>query len=120
MTDEVFVARLGKLYHEILKLRKDSNYTLNQPQMEKLVKVLDFFMKAAGELDGVVDKVDLIPREEHGGVTATFVVFDIYGEKVKEFCEAMIGCSAITIDATESGEVCISCTVPEVFVPLKK
>lgn len=116
MTNEEYVRRLGILYNKVLSLRKDSDYIINQPQMEKLVALIEFFMDMANELEGKVEPVQLQPKEEHGGVTATFLVFDLYGEKVLRFCNVMKECSAITIDTTIQGEVCISCTIPDVFV----
>lgn len=116
MTDEQYVQRLGFIYNKVLSLRKDEDYIVNQPQMDKLVAVLDFFLDTAKKLDGKVESVDLTPREEHGGVTATFLVFDLYGEAIPRFCDVMRGCSAIGIDTTIKGEVCIACTIPNVFV----
>ncbi len=116
MSNEEYVKRLGILYDKVLSLRKDEDYVVNQPQMDKLVEVLDFFLDAAERLDGSVEPVALQPREEHGGVTATFLVFDLAGEQVTRFCDVMRNCSAIGIDTTVNGEVCISCTVPQVFV----
>lgn len=118
MTNEEYVKRLGILYNKVLSLRKDTDYIINQPQMEKLIAVLEFFLDTAKELDGTVEPVKLKPKKEHGGVTATFLVFDLYDQKVLRFCEVMKACSAITIDTTSNGEVCISCTIPEVFIPV--
>ena len=56
--------------------------------MDKLIEVLDFFLNAARKSNGKVEPVSLKPKEEHGGVTATFIVFDIYGnEDIKRFSE---------------------------------
>lgn len=116
MTDEEYVARMTQLYGMVLKLRKDDSYAVNQPQMDKLVKVLNFFLDAARKNHGRVEPVKLTPKEEHGGVTATFIVFDIYGDDIGRFSEIVSYLSALTIDGTEDG-ICISVTVPEVFVP---
>ena len=118
MTDEEYVRRFGILYEQIMNFRKNEDYVVNQPQMDKLVEVLEFFIDSAKELGGKVEPVRLVPKEEHGGVTATFLVFDIYGEKVQRFCKVMSYCFGITIDSTFDG-VCISCTIPEVFVPIR-
>lgn len=115
MTNEEYVARLGILYNKIMSLRKDSDYVVNQSQMDKLVQVLEFFIDEAKKQDGTIEPIRLVPREEHGGVTATFLVFDIYGDTVQRFCDVMRHTSAITIDSCTDG-ICISCTVPEVFV----
>ena len=117
MTDEEYVRRLGMMYDKILSLRKDSDYVVNQPQMDKLVELLDYFLTKSKALDGEVQKVNLKPAEIHGGVTAHFLVFDTHGEDVQKFCKVLSYCSAIGIDALESGDVCIDCTIPNVFVP---
>lgn len=117
LTDEEYVRRLGMMYDKILSLRKDSDYVVNQPQMDKLVELLDYFLTKAKALDGEVQKVNLKPAEIHGGVTAHFLVFDTHGEDVQKFCKVLSYCSAIGIDALESGDVCIDCTIPDVFIP---
>ena len=119
LTNEEYVKRLGQLYEKVLSLRDDDNYVINQPQMDKLVEVLNFFLDAAQKCNGKVEPVKLTPRAEHGGVTATFLVFDIYGEDIQKYCKVMSYTSAITIDAAEDG-ICMSVTVPEVFVPIEK
>lgn len=118
MTNEEYVKRLGMLYNEVMSFRKDENYIINQPQMDKLVEVLEFFIDTAAKLDGRVEPVKLVPKEEHSGVTATFIVFDVIGEAVQRFCDVMRYCSAISIDGTEDG-ICISCTIPNVFKPIE-
>jgi len=119
LTNEEYVKRLGQLYEKVLSLREDDNYVINQPQMDKLVEVLNFFLDTAKKCNGKVEPVKLMPKAEHGGVTATFVVFDIYGDDIQKYCDVMRHTSAITIDGTEDG-ICISVTVPEVFVSIKK
>lgn len=119
LTNEEYVKRLGQLYEKVLSLRDDDNYVINQPQMDKLIEVLNFFLDAAQKCNGKVEPVKLTPRAEHGGVTATFLVFDIYGEDIQKYCKVMSYTSAITIDAAEDG-ICMSVTVPEVFVPIEK
>ena len=119
MTDEEYIRRIGQLYNHILSLRKDADYVVNQPQMDKLVELLDYFIAKANALDGEVQKVNLKPAEIHGGVTAHFLVFDTHGDDVQKFCKVLSYCSAIGIDALESGDVCIDCTIPNVFIPKK-
>lgn len=116
LTNEEYVRRLGVLYNKILSLRKDDDYVVNQEQMDKLVEVLDFFIKASKKSNGKVEYTKLTPREQHGGVTATFIVFDVYGDDVQEFSKVIGYTSAVSIDATTDGEVCISVTIPNVFV----
>lgn len=115
MTDEEYVKRIGQLYSAVMNLRNDDDYVVNQPQMDKFVEVLEFFMDVAQKNNGRVEPVDLTPKEEHGGLTATFRIFDIYGDEIQKFCRAMSHTSAIGIDELEDG-FCISVTIPNVFV----
>lgn len=115
MSDAEIVARLSALYKIVMSFRKDDDYEVNQDQMDKLCRLYRFFLDAAGSLDGEAELTKLVPHEEHGGVTATFLVFDVAGDRVKEFCEVISGCSAFGIEATDDGRVAIDCTVPYVF-----
>lgn len=113
MSDNQYLKDFGKLYEQVIALRDDDDFLINEPQMKKFYEVCEFFNKAAGE----VEPIELVPREEHGGVTATFVVFDMYGKILEEFKKVVQHLSAMTIDAVNDGKVCISVTVPRVFVP---
>lgn len=116
MNNEEYVRRLGQLYNEVMSLRKDEDYVVNQAQMEKFIDVLDFFRDmVSDDSDGEITDIDLAPKEENGGITATFIVFDVYGENVKRYCDVMRHCSAIGIEARLNDKICISVTVPEVF-----
>lgn len=117
LDNESYVKRLGEIYHKVMDLRTDDNYVVNQPQMEKLTDVLNFFLDMSNKCNGEVEPVALIPKEEHGGVTAKFVVFDIFGDDIQRFCEVIKHTSALTIDSELDNKICISVTVPEVFVP---
>lgn len=116
LSNEEYVRRLAIMYNEVMKLRKDEDYVVNQPQMDKLIKLLEFFLDSAKESEGKVEPVTLRPSEQRGDVTAEFLVFYIYGDKVKKFCNVLSACSAVSIDAKTTGEICISCTIPDVFV----
>ena len=65
LTNEEYVKRLGQLYEKVLSLRDDDNYVINQPQMDKLIEVLNFFLDAAQKCNGKVEPVKLTPRAEH-------------------------------------------------------
>lgn len=116
MTDEEFVRQIGRLHNLILSIRKDENYEINQSQMDKLVNLYKFFVSAQFGPEDNVRIENLVPAEEHGGVIATFLVFNVCGEdRIKEFCDALSGCSAFGIDSLEDGTISIECTVPYVF-----
>ena len=120
MTDEQFVKNLGKLYNIVLSLRKDDDYEINQEQMDKLCALYRFFLDSADKLDGEAELCKLVPKEEHGGVTAKFLVFDVWGENVQRFASVISPCSAIGVEALADGRVSIDCTIPNVFVKKSK
>ena len=115
MTNEEYVRRIDIMYEKILELRKSGDYIVNQPQMDKIVDIYKLFLEIADDGPDEVEPFLMDPKEEHGGVTAHFVVFDVYGDMVKRFTDALSVCSAIGIDVA-NGKVCISCTVPNCFV----
>ena len=119
MKDEEYIRQFAELYYSMVDQRRDSDYVINYVQMDKLMGIVDFFAKMTEQGNGEIEPVLLRPREEHGGVTATFRIFDIYGEQVKEFCDVLQHVSAFAIDATKHG-VCLSVTVPDVFVPAEE
>ena len=115
MNNEEYARRLGIMYQKLLDLRSEDDYIVNQPQLEKLMKIVEFFLEQPEHLGGSIESIDMNPKEEHGGVTATFLIFTMRGESVKKFCEVIQHASAVSIDGSEDG-ICISCTVPNVFV----
>ena len=113
-----FVGRFGKLYEQVMALRKNEDYVVNPIQMDRFLDLVQFFIRKSEDAsESSVNPRGFAPKECHGGVTATFIVFDLGGsEEVQEFCKVLKHCSAVSIDAVDDYKVCISCTVPNVFV----
>ena len=116
MTNEQYAKRLSQLYDKVLKLRSDKDYIVNQAQMDKFVELVEFFSDETKYGGGKIDDIDITPKEEHGGLTASFIVFDVFGDRIQDMCKVLAYTSAISIDATKDCRVCISMTVPNVFV----
>ena len=117
LEDQKYVGEFGKLYNQIMALRSDKDYVPNPPQMDKFLDLVQFFLNKKRESsEATVDPNGFSPRECHGGVTATFIVFDVSGDEVKEFSKVLKNCTAVSIDAVGDSMVEISCTVPNVFV----
>lgn len=114
MTDFEFARLFTERYNKMLTELDDADYELNLEQFEKLDRIIKLFSNLVSDSSGKIDSIDMIPRMEHGGVTATITLVYVKGEEVKEFCSALSEASAITMDATDDG-VCISVTVPHVF-----
>ena len=106
-------------YHKEMEDFDPDEYQINPQQLQKLVDLIDFFKKAAKDLGGKIESIDIDPAAPPNGITANFVVFDLFGEDVQRFCEVIRHCSAISMDVTINDEVSISCTVPNVFMPIE-
>lgn len=115
MDDNWFIRKFGQVYESVMKLRKNEDYVVNAVQMDRFLDLVQFFIRKSEEYGDKVEIEKAEPKQEFGGVTATFVVFGVRGDEVREFCKVLKYCSAISIDAVEDG-VAISCTVPDVFV----
>ena len=117
MDDAWFIKKFGQIYEQVMALRSNNDYVVNPGQMDKFLDLVSFFIRKADAYDEDFVEVEKTePKQEFGGVTATFVVFDLNGEEdVQDFCKVLKCCSAVGIDSTSDGMVCISCTVPNVF-----
>lgn len=118
MSEEKFAKKLSAIYKAILAERKDSEYVVNQPQMEKFIKLVEFFFELSEEMGGDEPKVSVVPRQTYGDVTTKFVVVAVSGKDCQRLAEVISYCSAFGIDPVDDGEILVSCTVPEVFVPV--
>ena len=113
-----FIYRLGQLYQQMLSRRRNEDYRINPVQMDRFLELLRFFRrKADPEFDLGIEPFHLEAKEECGGFSANFCVFDLCGNEVREFARLISCCSAVSIDARTDSQVCISLTVPDLFVP---
>lgn len=120
MNNIKYVKTLSEMYKTALSLKENDDYVINQSQMDKLIETIDFFSNIAKKCDGEMKPVNLIPKEECGGVEFESIVFDIIGEEIEALCKILSYSSAFGIDSTVDGRVCLSVTIPKVFVPIEK
>lgn len=118
MSNEQFVKEFGEQYLALLEKAENMHYKVNEVQFKKLVNLCEFFKNYIEENGGEAEPIDLNPAEIHSGLTVKFVVFDISGNEIQEFCEVVKNTTALSLDTTADGEVCISMTVPDVFVKI--
>lgn len=111
--------QLGIEYLKLLEESKDKHYEINEVQYKKLERVILYFKKYIKENGGSADPIDLTPNIGGNGLTCYFTLFDICGDEVQEFCDVIKGVSAFSLDATNDGQVCISVTVPNIFISKK-
>ena len=116
ISDLEFAKRLIEAQKQAMDGMTPDDFDVDPVQMQKLNNLVEFFRKAAKDLDGKIVSVDLNPLNPPNGVTTRFIVFDLFGEDIQRFCDVVGNCSAISIDVTDSDEIEISCTIPNVFV----
>ena len=116
ISDHEFAKRLVDAFDKEMEGVTSDDFAIDTTQMKKLNDLIEFFKKAAKDLGGKIDSISLDPSNPPNGVTASFVVFDLFGDDVQRFCNVIRECSAISFDVTNRDEVCISCTIPGVFV----
>ena len=116
MMNEEFMRQLGQNMEREYSLLDNEAYVVNLPQMEKYLDVLSFFEKMAVKLNGEVDPLELIPEEISADLIAYFPVFNVYLENLQSFLEVMQYCNIFCLDSLDDGRVCISVSVPDVFV----
>ena len=114
--NEQFLLTIGRIYAKVLAERNNQDYVVNGEQMRKFQEILKFFTKLAAESGGYIESVKLEPKEESAGLTAYFPLVDIYGKHIGKFAELISYTTGITMDNSYDG-VCISLSVPNVFVP---
>ena len=101
---------------EIMDSRSNEDYIVNQPQMDKFLEVLAFFIEGSKNNSCEIKSVSLEPKEENASLTAEYIVFDIWGKSHNRFQEVLKHTTAFSVDATLAHRVRVSLTVPEVFV----
>lgn len=116
ISDLEFARRIMNALGKEMEGVSTQDFEVNPDQMKKLSNLVEFFKKAAKDLGGKIESVSLDPSNPPSGVTANFVVFDLFGEDVQRFCDVIRSCSAISMDVNTNDEICISCTVPDVFI----
>ena len=109
------VLELWREYNDYLETLDNKDYVINKPQMAKLLKLYDFFVKALENQSSRVELAALVPKELHGGLDVHCNLLYLYGDLIKEFSEVITNASAISIDALLDGTVNISMTVPNVY-----
>lgn len=116
MTNEQFVKKFGKEYLITLKNAENKDFEINEIQFQKLINLCNFFKDYINENGGKAENICLNPAEIHSGITAEFTVFDVSGEDLVRFCSVLKDATAFSIDSTSKGKVCLSITIPDIFV----
>lgn len=115
------IVYFARLYEQMLSQRRNEDYEINPEQMDRFLDLLHFFKSRVDpEYDDGIEPFHLEAKAEHGGFSADFCVFDLHGEEIQEFARLISCCSAISIDAMNDSQICISMTVPNIFVPKKR
>lgn len=115
ISDKEFAQRFVRAYEDAMKDVNPDDYVIDQVQLQKLNDLIEFFKTTAINLGGKIESVSLNPAAPSNGITANFIVFDLFGDEVQRFCDVIRHCSAISMDVTVDKEISISCTVPNIY-----
>ena len=115
MEENDYFAQISKQVFSLIESQNDNDFEIDDEQYAKLLHAVAFFYEAAKCGSGSVEPCHLVPKYEHGGVTAYFRVFDLDQRRIKEFCKVLQNSSSATIDSTTDGFVCVSLTIPNIF-----
>lgn len=92
------------------------NFTLNPPQALAFTTLVCRLQTLAKKTGGAVEPVHLVPPLGCGDVTAVLPILNLSGKALQKLCHALRYASAVTVDALIDGNICISLTVPDVFI----
>lgn len=118
MSDEELNEYVGKYWKEvqdILDSRDNADYVVNEQQLAKMVYTHEFFKNYAKKNGGKITELIMEPKQETCGMTVSFTLFYLHTVELQKFAHILSWFSAISIDATLDGEVCISFNIPNVF-----
>ncbi|MCD8180706.1 MAG: hypothetical protein LUF26_04420 [Firmicutes bacterium] len=117
MSDAEFAKEIMRIYNEGMSMRDENDYTVNEIQMERFFDICHFFrgmIKDIGE--GYMEPIRFNPVEERGSITVYLRIMDMWGKEIQEFCDVFRYASAVSMDPTTDGMICISISVPQVFI----
>lgn len=87
MSEDEFISKLAKKYKEVMDKRRDKDYELNESNWLKFLSVVEYFKDMAKKQCCKMDAVTVIPNEQHGSVSVTLDLFDVYKDEVKAFAD---------------------------------
>jgi hypothetical protein len=111
-----YVREFAKKYEAMMNERNDADYQINPKNWIKLLTVLEYLETEVARLDGKLEPVRLIPKEQHGYVQAIFDIFDVYGENLKVFTHVLKLADVFFIDALTNGKIRIGLNINDVYV----
>ena len=116
MNDYEFAEWFQNNLEEYLRETSDEDYRPNPPQALAFTTLVCRLKALAQETDGTVEPIHLVPRLGCGDVTAVLPILNLSGKALQKLCHALRYASAVTVDALIDGNICISLTVPDVFI----
>lgn len=114
---KIAIEEIGK---EILNMEKgNKEYTENPNQMSKYHYAKGFFIKYLRENDGKLQTYEN-KGDISNGLTFTKNIIDLTGIDLWRFANSLRFASALTIDSTIDGQICVSLTIPNVYTKERK
>lgn len=112
MNDKELLEKAFMAYQREIQSRSNLDYKINSEQWAKLLRARDFLSRHCDD----VEDISIRPSTTVGGITAYTTLLFLNGEEIQEFADIIGSSSALSIDATIDGDVCVSFTIPDIFV----
>lgn len=110
--NKITIEEIGK---ETLNMEKENKELIENPnQMSKYHYAKGFFIKYLRENNGKLQTYEN-NGDINNGLTFTKNVISLTGIDLWRFANSLRFASALTIDATIDGQVCVSLTIPDVY-----
>ena len=104
-------------FFESLDARDNADYMLNFTQAQKLFEIVRFAKTIGKGVQNVDCEVKLIPKETCGGINIITDILSFNGEKeTQEIARLLSYASAWTVNTMADERVCLSITVPNVYI----
>lgn len=115
MKKDYYLRNLMEIYEQEYAKRNDSDYVIDDEQMRKFSDAYDYFVQMTASHGGKITDLQMKPKDVNGGLTVEFTLLHLYGNDLERFADTIRSMSALSIDATLDGKICISFTIPRVY-----
>lgn len=85
--------------------------------MDKFTIAYSTLYRIAHDCHGKIEPIRFSPSEENGGITIYAHLVYLRDMDLVDFCKVLLDASAVSLDATTNGEVCVSLVIPKIFKP---
>ena len=114
--DQALAKGLIDIVDSLESQRSNDDYIVNKLQMTHYLNLLEIIQNQIDEFGGEFEVEPLQPKSTVGHITAYLNYVDLFASGVHKFCDEFKYCGALTIEPTSNNMICISLTMPNLFI----